>query len=183
MIRLARTTKGDSYLRTLMARHYSQPKGFVGRQLAYRVYHGSHHLFGCICFGSAIKNLAGRRVIGSIQHGLNNTFFHCVNDGLGYPERNFTTRVLLAAERIAMRDYEFEYGDPVAWLETLVELPRTGDLYRKAGYREVGRTVGFTCKRIAGESSDTWTGKRVWDTTNLRPKIVFQKVITDGLEC
>lgn len=70
-------------------------------------------------------------------------------------------------------DWKQKYGDDVLWHETLVELPRTGDCYKKDGWRLVGQTKGYTCKRIAGNGTDSWTGKRVWDTENLRPKLVF----------
>jgi hypothetical protein len=46
-------------------------------------------------------------------------------------------------------------------------------IQKKDGWRLVGQTKGYTCKRIAGNSTDSWTGKRVWDTKNLRPKLVF----------
>jgi hypothetical protein len=37
----------------------------------------------------------------------------------------------------------------------------------------VGMTKGYTCKRIGGQGTDSWTGQRIWDTKNLRPKLVF----------
>ena len=61
--------------------------------------------------------------------------------------------------------------------ETLVELPRTGTLYACDGWAEVGMTKGYTCKRVAGKGTDAWTGKRVWDTKNLRPKRVFVREV------
>jgi hypothetical protein len=153
--------------------HYSQPKGFVGRQLFYRILFDGV-VYGCIAFGSATKYLPGRVIIGSLNEGLNNIFYH-IEPRAGYPKRNFTSLALLAAEIEARGDYEIQYGYVVRWLETLVEPPRTGDLYRKAGYKQVGETKGFTCKRVAGQGTDSWTGKRVWETTNLRPKLVFVK--------
>ena len=52
-------------------------------------------------------------------------------------------------------------------------MPRTGECYKRAGWTEIGITKGYTCKRIKGQGTDNWTGKRVWDTKNLRPKRVF----------
>lgn len=43
------------------------------------------------------------------------------------------------------------------------------------GWDLVGQTKGYTCKRGAGKGTDDWSGKRVWDTENLRPKLVFVK--------
>lgn len=41
----------------------------------------------------------------------------------------------------------------------------------------LAKTVGYTCKRAAGKGTDAWTGKRVWDTKNLRPKRVFMREV------
>jgi len=168
--------KSDPLLRTLMEDHYSQPKGFVGRQLFYEISF-AEKIYGCIAFGSATRHLPNRPANDNLNAGLNNIFYHIVKPDGGYPIRNFTTYCLLNAEKRACEDYERKYGDRVQWLETLVELPRTGDLYRKAGYQEIGLTKGYTCKRIGGESTDSWGGKRIWDTKNLRPKRVFYKPI------
>ena len=45
------------------------------------------------------------------------------------------------------------------------------------GWVLVGQTVGYTCKRVAGDGTDNWTGKRVWNTKLLRPKNVFCRKI------
>jgi hypothetical protein len=39
----------------------------------------------------------------------------------------------------------------------------------------VGQTKGMTCKRVAGDSTDSYTGKRIWNTKDLKPKLVFCK--------
>jgi hypothetical protein len=66
-----------------------------------------------------------------------------------------------------------KYGDVPIGFESLVELPRSGEVYKRDGWTEVGVTKGQTCKRIAGKGTDSWTGRRVWDTKNLRPKRIF----------
>lgn len=83
---------------------------------------------------------------------------------------------MLFEKQISIEWFE-KYGDKVIGFESLVELPRTGELYRRCGWVEVGQTKGFTCKRIAGKGSDSWTGKRIWNTKDLRPKIVFCKKV------
>ena len=176
MINLERIKKSDEFLKSLMAVHYSQPKGFVGRQIFYKIRYDKT-IYGCIAFGSATRHLPGREILGNLNNGLNNIFYHVFPPEGKYPIRNFTTKCLLEAEKLAVLDYKENYGDHVNWLETLVELPRTGDLYLKAGYEEVGLTKGFTCKRVGGIGTDSWGGKRVWDTTNLRPKRVFFKEV------
>lgn len=180
MLRLVRTNKGDLAFKSMMAAHYSQPKGFVGRQLLYRVEYAGL-CYGGIAFGSSTKNLPGRRICGNLNHGANNIFYHVEKQNGRYPFRNFTVKVLQAAEYRVAEDYKREYGDVVLWFESLVEFPRTGELYRRAGYSEVGQTIGMTCKRVAGESTDSWSGRRVWDEKNLRPKRVFQKMVYPNL--
>jgi hypothetical protein len=56
-------------------------------------------------------------------------------------------------------------------------LSRMNRKQRRAGWIEVGLTKGYTCKRVAGKGTDSWTGKRVWDTNTLRPKRVFLKTV------
>lgn len=93
-----------------------------------------------------------------------------------YPERNFTSKVLLAFEDRSASDWEEKYGDKVLAFESLVELPRSGELYRRAGYTKIGTTQGITCRRVPGNSpSEKWKGRRVWDYDNPRPKYVFCK--------
>ena len=40
---------------------------------------------------------------------------------------------------------------------------------------EIGVTKGFTCKRVKGTGTDSWSGKRVWNTNpdELRPKKIL----------
>src|SRR6185436_10105929 len=102
-----------------------------------------------------------------------NTFFHVEKVEGGYPQRNFTTAVVKAWRERVVIDWLLKYGDAVTLFETLVEMPRTGELYRRDGWQEVALTKGFTCKRPAGKGTDSWTGRREWDTVNLRPKRVF----------
>jgi hypothetical protein len=55
-----------------------------------------------------------------------------------------------------------------------IGFPSTSDAGN--GWEEVGITVGYTCKRVSGKGrhrTDSWTGQRVWDTKNKRPKRVF----------
>lgn len=157
-----------------MAAHYSQPKGFVGRQLFYRIeFQGM--LYGCLAFGSAVKHLPARCFAYPLNEGLNNIFYHVEPITGKYPFRNFTIKALLEAEKRAAADYFEKYGDKVRWFESLVELPRTGEIYKRAGYSYYGITKGFTCKRDGIIGTDSWSGARRWDTQNLRPKRVFIK--------
>jgi hypothetical protein len=126
------------------------------------------HLVGRDPFFGLIPETKKESLLGIV----NNIFYH-IEPGAGYPLRNFTTRVLREFRKQIAGDWQDKYGQSVMGFETLVELPRTGELYRRDGWTEVGITKGQTCKRVAGKGSDSWTGKRVWDTVNLRPKRVF----------
>lgn len=164
----------DAGLRAAMSIHYSKPNGFVGRNICYAVY------FDGICYGHIVAGSTPLHLPRSesmraipLNSIANNIFYHIEKiDGM-YPQRNFTSKVLEAfVSRVALDWFE-KYGDRVRAFESLVELPRTGECYRRCGWVEVGMTKGQTCKRIAGRGTDKWSGKRVWDTKNLRPKRVF----------
>ena len=177
---LIRITKSDPQLREWMAVHYSQPKGFVGRQLIYRI-EVDGTVYGATAAGSATRFLPGRQeffgCVLPLNNLVSNTFFHVEKQAGEYPMRNFTPKVVRAWREIVLIDWPARYGDEVLGFETLVELPRTGDLYIRDGWQEIGMTKGYTCKRVAGHGTDSWTGKRVWDTKNLRPKRVFAKTV------
>jgi hypothetical protein len=176
MIRLEKVHKKHPELLAIMPKHYSEPKGFVGRSICYLVYY-DNELYGAIVGGSATKHLPGRSDFLkynfiTLENIVNNVFFH-VEPKSKYPCRNFTQRAIrLFRERIVI-DWREKYDDIVYAFETLVELPREGTCYRRDGWIEVGVTKGFTCKRTAGTGTDSWSGRRVWDTVNLRPKRVF----------
>jgi len=179
LIILKKTKRTDSNLLARMAVHYSQPRGFVGRNICYGVwYHseGDPVYHGHIVGGSACKNLPGRNEVlpFHLNEIVNNIFFNVSGP---YPERNFTTKVVELFETTIRTHWYEKYGDVVRGFETLVELPRTGELYRRAGWLEISQTKGYTCKRIGGRGTDSWSGKRVWDTKNLRPKRVFVKSV------
>jgi hypothetical protein len=174
---LITTKRTDKRLLNRMKYHYSKPKGFVGRSICYAVYYDRIY-YGHIVGGSSTRFLPGRNeylgiTLKELNYVVNNIFFNVspVNDK--YPIRNFTTECVKKFVRTIQVDWIEKYGNDVLGFETLVELPRTGELYRKAGWIEVGRTKGFTCKRTGGRGTDSWTGKKVWNTTNLRPKIVL----------
>lgn len=183
-IELIRTGKTDEMLAPWMADHYSNPGGFVGRHLIYLIRCGVL-FYGAIVAGSATKHLPGRTEFFTVteiplNRMVNNTFFHLVKPPEGYPIRNFAQRIVAKWRQTVELDWFIHYGDKVFGWETLVELPRTGELYLRDGWTEVGLTKGYTCKRtkgirIAGSSvgSDQWGGRRVWDKENLRPKRVF----------
>ena len=183
-LRLYQVKNSNLQLRDYMKDHYSKPQGFVGRNLCYLVYF-NETCYGAIVAGSATLHLAGRDDLfglsgdktqkqREIRTIINNTFFHLEKVNSKYPIRwQFTSKVLAAFRRLAAKDWLTKYGDTVIGFESLVELPRTGKIYEQDGWTEVGQTIGYTCKRTAGKGTDSWTGRRIWDTKNLRPKRVF----------
>jgi len=171
-LKLIRIKRTHPEMLRYMSIHYSKPLGFVGRNICYMIMvEGISH--GTIVGGSATKHLPNREIVGSLNNGVNNIFYHIEKQGHQYPLRNFASRVLALYRETIESDWVNEYGDMVSWHETLVELPRTGECYIRDGWRVIGKTKGFTCKRTSGIGTDAWSGKRVWDTVNLRPKLVF----------
>ena len=176
-LQLIITTRTEPRLLRLMQRHYSQPKGFVGRNICYSIsYNGIY--YGHIVAGSSTKFLPGRHEFlgtnkSNLNNIINNIFFHVEKVQDKYPARNFTSLIIKEFVKQSQVDWLAKYNNIVVGFESLVELPRSGECYKKAGWTEVGMTKGFTCKREAGKGTDSWSGKRVWDTTNLRPKRVF----------
>lgn len=175
MIRLERIKRTDPRLLSDMEKHYSQPRGFVGRNLCYAVTVNDVY-YGGIVGGSATLHLVGRdEFFGNpdLREVINNIFFHIEKKNGRYPIRNMAEKTLGLFRRTVSEDWEVKYHNRVIGFETLVELPRTGEVYRRDGWTEVGVTKGYTCKRTAGKGTDSWSGKRVWDVENLRPKRVF----------
>jgi len=175
VLKLVITKRTDVRLLERMINHYSKPKGFVGRNICYAVTFNNDY-YGHIVGGSASLHLPGRDEYinqENLNQVVNNVFYSVSKVNNQYPTRNFTTLVIKKFMGCITKDWFLKYGDNVVGFETLVEPPRTGDLYKKAGWVLVGTTKGFTCKRQAGTGTDGWSGKRVWDTVNLRPKLVF----------
>jgi len=177
MVMLSITKKTDSRLLSLMQKHYSHPNGFVGRSICYAISYDNIY-YGHIVPGSATLYLPNRNeFFGITKHDLNkivnNIFFHVEPVNGKYPCRNFVPKIIRLWRKSVMIDWFNKYGDEVIGFETLVELPRTGECYRRDGWKQTGQTKGFTCKRVAGKGTDSWGGRRVWDYKNLRPKIVL----------
>jgi hypothetical protein len=179
MLRFETTKRTDNRLLALMKQHYSRPNGFVGRNICYAVYWNDTY-YGHIIGGSATLYLSGRNEflnVTDLNTVINNLFYHVEKVNGRYPCRNFTTRILEQWRQHIKLDWYNKYGNTVVGYESLVELPRTGELYKKDNWTLVGITQGYTCKRVAGQSTDNYTGKRVWNTTTLKPKWVFCKQV------
>jgi hypothetical protein len=183
MIQLERIKRTDPRILADMAIHYSNPKGFVGRSICYAVLWNGDY-YGSIVGGSATLHLPNRNDFFHVTKEdllgiVNNIFYHIEPKTGRYPARNFSVRVLELFRETIKEDWYTKYGDMVIGFESLVELPRTGEIYKRDGWTEIGITKGFTCKRTSGKGTDSWTGKRIWDTKNLRPKRVFVRRISE----
>ena len=178
MISLITIPKNNKYLKASMKKHYTKPKGFVGRSICYAIYF-NETLYGHILGGSSTLYLKGRNEFFNIDKSklnniINNIFYHVEKVDNKYPIRNFTTEVLKAWREQIKIDWQQKYGDKVIGYESLIEPPRTAELYKKDKWVLVGSTFGYTCKRIPGHEKGAFkTGKRVWNKKNLKPKLIF----------
>jgi hypothetical protein len=158
-----------------MSIHYSHPKGFVGRQLVYKILVDDKEV-GAIVGGSATLHLPNRNEFFGdkyyINGIINNTFYHLEKQ----EDKNLGSKVLKLWRKQVVLDWEERYKDKVIGFETLIELPRNGALYKADNWIYVGTTKGYICKRVAGEQTENWSGKRVWNYDELKPKLVFCKL-------
>ena len=169
--------KSNEILQGLMKRHYSMPKGFVGRQVFYLV-ENTNKIYGAIGFGSATLYLPGRNEFFncSLNEIANNIFYHIEKVDGKYPSRNFSSSIINLACKQVMIDWQIKYNVKLKGFETLVELPRTGECYLRDGWKITGITKGMTCKRGPGKGTDSWSGKKVWNMKQLKPKLVLCKI-------
>ena len=182
MIQLTVTKRTNKNLLELMKKHYSKPKGFVGRNICYAIYYNNVY-YGHIVGGSCTLNLPNRNNFFKIDKKkynniINNIFYHIEKVKNKYPTRNFTTKVLKFWRKKIEKDWFEKYGNKVIGFESLIEPPRTAELYKKDKWIYLGKTKGFTCKRVPGKEKGIFKyGKRIWDYKNLRPKLVYVRLI------
>lgn len=173
MIKLVRTNKSDPLVKEAMRVHYTHPKGFVGRQILYKIYDDDVYR-GVIGGGSATLHLPTKSLLDGIPltNIVNNMFFH-----LSSSRKNLGTQCLKQYRKQIALDWLDSYGDKVEAFETLVEPPRTGAMYLADNWVYTGMTKGYSCRRVSGVSTDGYSGRRIWNTTELHPKLVFVKLV------
>ena len=182
MIHLEITNKNDERLKQSMAKHYTKPKGFVGRSICYAILYNNIY-YGHIIGGSCTLFLPGRNEYFKIDKSkfpniINNIFYHVEKVNGKYPTRNFTSKVLATWRSQISIDWYNKYKNKVIGFESLIEPPRTAELYKKDKWDFVGKTHGYTCKRVSGKEKGVFkNGKRIWDRENLKPKLVYCKKI------
>ncbi|NJR72281.1 MAG: hypothetical protein HC782_04450 [Gammaproteobacteria bacterium] len=136
-LELQRIKRTDERILKNMHNHYSQPKGFVGRNICYAVLFDKVY-YGAIVAGSATRFLPGRNdVFGNFELNeiINNIFFHIEPVNERYPIRNFSQLVLKQFRWWSSIHWQLKYGDFVKGFETLVEKPRTGQIYIRDGWK------------------------------------------------
>ena len=119
---------------------------YVGRQCNYSIWCQGHEI-GFTGIGSAIMAMKGRDTfIGWTKqqrmHNLTkiaNNWRYTLIDNL---PKNTGSKVISMVINQARIDWKKKYGDELVLLETLVEAPRTGIVYRASGWIEVGETLG-----------------------------------------
>jgi hypothetical protein len=185
LLELKQIKKSDPRLLIDISNHYTKCKGFIGRSICYAVLFNDIY-YGSIVGGSATLHLIGRDDFfsltkenkkDSLNNIVNNIFFHIEKVDGKYPIRWFSAAVLKLFREKIKNDWYLKYGNTILGYETLVELPRTGDCYKKDGWVLLGTTKGYTCTRIPGNGFEKFSGRRIWDTKNIRPKLVFGKLI------
>ncbi len=189
-LRLVITKNTDIRLLDRMHIHYSNPKGFIGRNICYAILFGQDY-YGHIVGGSATIHLGTRdKFFGIPSMGstptvessarlngiVNNKFFNCAKVGGTYPMRNFTTRILREFRLRILDDWKRIYGDDVIGYETLIELPRTGECYLRDGWVVTGETKGERIKTVRGKYKFAGVNRFVM-RDNLKPKLVMCRTV------
>lgn len=138
--------------------HSYVPKtAFTGRRIDYLIMIDDFAI-GCIGIGSAILALKERDdYIGwdketrlkNLNMIANNWRFTLTSSA----PKNSGTKALSLLCKQSVIDWEKEYGDKLVMLETLVEAPHRGTVYRASGWKYLGKTKGYTIKWI---KKDEW---------------------------
>ena len=110
-----------------------------------------NNYYGHIIGGSCTLNLPGRNEFFEIDKSsytkiINNIFYHIRKVNNSYPMRNFTTKVLQAWRESMEKDWKSKSGDSVLGFESLIEPPRTAELYKKDKWTYLGKTKGKLVK-------------------------------------
>lgn len=129
---------------------YKKTTNYVGREINWLVLdEDTHKCYGVIGIGSAVMALKPRdefigwdketRLKKVGKNIANNWRFCMIVKGLG-------SQVLKLLHREAPREWKNKYGDKLVLLETLVEPPYTGKVYKASGWLFLGYTKGLQFK-------------------------------------
>ena len=120
MLLLEKIKRTDMRILENMKDHYSQSKGFVGRNICYAILWDNKY-YGSIVGGSATLHLPNReKHIGNtnLNNIVNNIFYHVEKINNEYPKRNFAQFVLSEFRKTISNDWKNKYGDNVFFFES-----------------------------------------------------------------
>jgi len=132
---------------------YKKYRDYVGRTLNYFVKKDGE-IIGCIGVGSAVLALTPRddfigwektQRLKNLRFIANNYRFCMIKEGYG-------SQVLSLLSREAKKHWMLKFGDRLVLLETMVQPPFTGVVYKAAGWDMVGMTKGLSFKSRPSKS-------------------------------
>lgn len=134
---------------------YKQGGNYAGRQINWFIRNvETDEIFGCIGIGSAIyvlkargdfigwKGLTYPSVCTEKQQNLNKIANNWRFTLMPNAPKNAATKTLSLLCKEATKEWKQKYGDKLVLLETLVEPPHTGLIYKAAGWVCLGKTLG-----------------------------------------
>lgn len=153
-------------------RHYTGSRGAPpGKKLAWEIREDGRRV-GWIGLGEPAYKLAPRRRLGLDYARPAPLTAACFIYRLEGPRERTASAILKAWHPIASDAWGVAYGwSPVHW-ETLVGQGATGNpgaCFKRAGYRSLGLTTGWSARRPAGHTH----GPRVWSKST--PKLVLYR--------
>jgi len=146
-----KSDKSDRMLYRHIINKYHKYKNYAdypGRRIDYFVKLDGK-IIGCIGIASAMLAISPRdNFIGwdreirlkNLGKVANNYRFCMIKTGYG-------SRVLSLLRKKAPKDWQKRYGERLMLLETMVEPPFRGTVYKSSGWIEVGKTKGITMRR------------------------------------
>lgn len=145
----------DIFNKIIKAHHsYVATTHYGGRRINWLVRSkDTRKILGIIGIGSAIMAMRARdRWIGwvpkqRVKHLVNiaNNWRYCL---LPDAPKNFGSQVLSLLCKLAPKEWEKKYNNKLVLLETLVERPHTGIVYKASNWRLIGLTKGTAYKWI-----------------------------------
>tara|TARA_R110002020_G_C15987485_1_gene749014 strand:+ start:68 stop:736 length:669 start_codon:yes stop_codon:yes gene_type:complete len=132
---------------------YKKYSDYVGRTLNYFV-KKNDDIIGCVGVGSGVLALKHRddyigwdkkQRLKNLRHIANNYRFCMIEQGYG-------SQVLSLLAREAKKHWMRKFGDRLVLLETMVQPPFTGVVYKAAGWDMLGMTKGLSFKSRPSKS-------------------------------
>ena len=132
---------------------YKKYSDYVGRTINYFVKNDGE-IIGCVGVASGVLALKHRddfigwdreHRLKNLRHIANNYRFCMIKKGYG-------SQVLSLLSKNAKKDWKRKFGDRLVLLETMVQPPFTGTVYKASGWKMVGKTKGTSFKSRPSKS-------------------------------